>query len=180
MRRATFARALLAMAVLAIAEPAPPARGQAAPGATLPHAPDAARFINFAFSSAALQARASEVASGKDTRPEVKRFAQEMVAFRAGHVQRLQAFAQERGLKLPAVNVFEHQMILENLEPLESLELSRRYAEITIQALEQELRAYRSAVQASDPALKRFAEDQLPQLGQRLEAAKTAFGAVKP
>jgi cytochrome c-type protein NapC len=50
---------------------------------------------------------------------------------------------------------FEHRKVVENLEPLDYLALSRRYAEVRIQALEQEIRGYDAAEQASDESTNR-------------------------
>src|SRR5919107_1628665 len=98
---------------------------------------DPGRFLAFAYSSAVLQERASALAASRDTRPEVKEFAGEMARFRGQQLVRLRAVAQERSLTLPAVEEFEHRVVLENLEPLDYLELSRRYTEVQGQALAQ-------------------------------------------
>ena len=141
---------------------------------------DPAKFIAFAYSSAELQNRASALAASKDTRPEVQDFARAMVAFSAQQKARLQAFAQERGLKLPGEQEFEHKVVLENLEPLDHLALTRRYAEVEVQALEQQIRGYEAASQGSDTDLKQFAAEQLPELRQHLAAARRMHDAVKP
>ena len=147
---------------------------------TTPSPVNPREFITFAFSSASLQARASELAASRDTRPEVKTFAQGMVAFRREQGPRLQAAAQEQNIQIPGAKEFEHQVIFENLEPLDYLALSRRYAEIQIQALEQELRAYGAAAQDADPRLKALAEATLPSLQQHLEGARRMREAVGP
>ena len=183
MRRAgTRGRALLGLVLLALPGPTSiaVAQGLAPSAATQPSPADPARFLDFAHSSNLLQARAAELAAAKGTRPEVKSFAQGMIAFRAEHLQRLQSLAQGQGRTFPVVKEFEHQVVLENLEPLDYLALSRRYAEVAVQALEQELRAYRSAASSADPALKGFADEGLPQLEQRLDAAKKVLEAVRP
>lgn len=179
MRRTSFV--IFVGAVLALAEPLPhaTAQGTASGGPAQAQPLDPARFLEFAHSTAVLQSRIAEIAARKDTRPEVKAFAQDMAAFRSGQLQRLQTLAQERGLKLPAVKEFEHQVVLENLEPLDFLALSRRYAEVQLQALEQEVQAYRAAAQSSDPTLKALA-DEMPQLEQRLEAARKLRESVGP
>ena len=110
----------------------------------------------------------------------MRRFAQTAVEFRTEHLRRLEALARDYGLTLPAVMEFEHQVILENLEPLDFLALSRRYAEVQVQALEQELQIYRAAMQAPDEALSSFARQTLPQLEQQLEGARKALAAVQP
>ena len=141
---------------------------------------DPGRFLGFARSSAVLQERASRLAASKDTRPEVREFAREMVWFRGQQAERLRAVAQERSVGLPTEEEFEHRVVLENLEPLEYLALSRRYAEVQVQALEQEIRGYEAAARGANEAVKRLCAEMLPQLRQRLEAAHRRHDAVKP
>lgn len=140
---------------------------------------DAGRFLGFAYSSAVLQERASTLAATRDTRPEVKAFAGDMARFRGTQLDRLRAVAQERGLQPPAKEAFEHRVVLENLEPLDYLALSRRYAEVQVQALEQEIQSYETAEHGADEGMKRFAGEILPQLQQRLGAARRMLQAVR-
>jgi predicted outer membrane protein len=141
---------------------------------------DSGRFVAFAYSSAVLQERASALAVSRDTRPEVKEFAAAMAQFRGQQLARLRAVAQERGLALPAEEKFEHRVVLENLEPLDYLELSRRYAEVQVQALAQEIRGYEAAEQGADEGMKRLSVEMLSQLRQRLEAARRMHDSVEP
>ena len=132
----------------AVAQPAP------APAAK-PLDPTA--FLRLAHSSAVLQARAAQLAASRETRPEARAFAQKMVEFRREQIARLEAAARDHQLAVPSVQEFEHQVILENLEPLDFLALSRRYAEIQVQALEQEVRGFASAESSPDEWLKNLA-----------------------
>jgi len=142
---------------------------------------DPGRFLSFAHSSAVLQERASKLAASKDTRPEVQEFAREMARFREQQVERLRAVARERGLPLRGPEEeLEHRAVLENLEPLDYLALSRRYAEVEVQALEQEVRGYEAASQRTDEATERLAAEMLPELRRRLGAARRMHDAVKP
>jgi len=140
---------------------------------------DASRFLFLAHSSNAMQARASELVTSRDTRPETRSFAQAMLEFRGALGSKLEGLARERNLQLPTVLEFEHQTILENLEPLDALELSRRYAEVEAQALEQELQIYRS-IPASDESLRAFAGDIAPRLQQLFEEAKRTRQTLEP
>src|SRR5215212_9315079 len=72
-------------------------------------APGPKQILSLAFSSAMLQARAAQIAAERETRPEVRSFAQAAVEFRTEHLSRLEALARERGLTLPAVMEFEHR-----------------------------------------------------------------------
>jgi len=123
--------------------------------------------------------RASELVAARDTRPEARSFAQGMLELRRALAPKLEGLARERGLTLPTVLEFEHQAIIENLEPLDSLELSRRCAEVEVQALEQELGIYR-AVPASDEAIRVLANDTVPKLEERLDEAQRARQSLGP
>src|SRR3954469_5281354 len=115
----------------------------------------------------------------RDTRPEARALATAMLEFRRALGAKLDGLARERNLTLPTALEFEHQTILENLEPLDALELSRRYAEVETQALEQELLIYRAAP-ASDESLRAFASDTAPRLEQLLDEARRTRQAIGP
>jgi putative membrane protein len=183
-RAAAFAVAALVVLLGGVAAPGPGAKAQGerpggAAGEARPVAP--AEFLRFALSSAAMQARAASLAASRDTRPEVKGFAQEMARFREAQTERLRAFAQARGIAVPeGAAEFGHRVVLQNLEPLDYLALSRRYAEVQVQALEQEVRGYEAAAASPDDALKELAGAMLPQLRQWLDGARKAYDAVRP
>jgi putative membrane protein len=185
--RRAGARAAAALALLlggAVASvPGAMAQGEGPGGgateAARPVAPT--EFLGFALSSAAMQGRAASLAASRDTRPEVKGFAQEMVRFREAQAERLRAFAQAHGIAVPeGAAEFGHRVVLQNLEPLDYLALSRRFAEVQVQALEQEVRGYEAAAASPDDALKGLAEAMLPQLRQWLDGARKAYDAVRP
>jgi predicted outer membrane protein len=137
-------------------------------------------FLRLAYSSASLQEQAAQLAASRETRPEVKQFAVAAAEFRAGLLQRIEAFAGGRGMPPPSARTFEHQVLLENLEPLDHLELSRRYAEMEVEALEQELGIYRAASRSPQRDVMAFAEEVLPELQRQRSAAQQMFDAVRP
>jgi putative membrane protein len=71
-------------------------------------------------------------------------------------------------------------VILENLQPLDSLELSRRYAEVQVQALEQELQNYAAAESSLDEWVRTFARDTRPRLQELLDEARRLRQAIAP
>ncbi|WP_222182905.1 DUF4142 domain-containing protein [Geminicoccus harenae] len=173
---------LLLGATLALLAPQLPPAPALAQEAAAPAAEpiDRGEFLVFAHSSAVLQEQASTLAASKDTRPEVKEFAQAMAAFRLEQIARLQEVARAENVTLPEGKQFGHRVVLENLEPLDFLALSRRYAEIQVQALEQEILGYQAAERSQDEVLTRLAAETLPQLRDRLEAARAMMQAVEP
>jgi len=149
-----------------------------APGQTRPIQPE--EFLRLAYSSATLQGQAAKLAASRETRPEVKSFAASAADFRLGLLQRIEAFAKERSLPLPSVKEFEHQVVIENLEPLDYLALSRRYAEIQVQAIGQEIGIYQAASRSPSAEIKTFAEQVLPELQRQQEGAQKMYEAVRP
>jgi predicted outer membrane protein len=145
-----------------------------------PQTGNAETFLRLAHSFAVLQARAAEFAASRDTRPEVRSFARRMVEFRREQITRLLATARERTIAVSPIPEFEHRIVLENLEPLDFLALSRRYAEIQVQALEHELQGYTSGEAGSDEGIKALAHDTRPHLQRLLEEARQVRQAVGP
>jgi putative membrane protein len=179
-RRILMAASVL-VTVLPEAIPVVRAQGQGASAPTTQTRPiEPHEFVRLAYSSASLQAQAARLAAGRDTRPEVKDYAASAADFRASLLQRLEAFARERSIPFPAMKEFEHQVIIENLEPLDYLALSRRYAEIQVQALDQELGIYQAASRSDTPEIKAFAEQVLPELRRQQEGATKMFESVRP
>ncbi|CAH2601807.1 conserved exported protein of unknown function [Rhodovastum atsumiense] len=174
---ASLQRRPLLAAALALSAAAP---GIAMPAEVPPRPLDPGRFLVFACSSAHFQQRAATLAATRDVRPEVKQFAQGMADFRRPQLEQLRALAQQRGVRIGSEEEFEHKVVLENLEPLDYLALTRRYTEVQIQALEQEIRGYEEAAKGPDEGLKTLAAGTLPQLHPRLDAARRLQEAVKP
>jgi predicted outer membrane protein len=170
-RRATLlaAGASLGLTLLAAAQQA----------ATAPF--DSRRFVAFAVSSAEFQRRAASVASLRDTRPEVKAFAAGMTRFREEQLERLRAASDSTGIPVPPPGLEpEHRVVLENLEPLDYLALSRRYMEVQLQALEQEARGYEIAVREGQGATRNLAEETLPEIRRWRDEARRVLAAVSP
>jgi predicted outer membrane protein len=163
------------------AAPAAWAQGQGtsgAPAQTRPIEPQ--EFLRLAYSSATLQDQAAKLAAGRETRPEVKSYASGAAEFRSGLLKRIEGFAKERSLPLPTAKEFEHQVIIENLEPLDYLALSRRYAEIQVQAIGQEIGIYQAAARSPSAEIKAFAEQVLPDLQRQQEGAQRMYEVVRP
>jgi putative membrane protein len=127
-----------------------------------------------------LQERAASLAASRDIRPELRSFAEEMARYRRGQIEGLRAFARERGVEASEELAFEHRVIWENLAPLDFLALTRRYAEVQLQALEQEISGYEQAEQSGDAGLAALAAETLPDLRRLAEGARRAQEAVRP
>jgi putative membrane protein len=138
----------------------------------------AGEFLKSAHSSALLQLKAAEIPAGRDVRPEAKQFAQEMIAFRQKHLPAIEALAAQNKITLPKDLAFEQQVLIDNLGPLDFLALSRRYAELQLQALEQEVNAYEAV--SGNAALASLTGEYTPLLRQQLDRARGVAKAVGP
>ena len=138
-----------------------------------------AQFLTGALSVATLQARASEMILTRDATPEVKGFAENVLSFRRNHIAQIESLANERGVKVASEPTFEQRVILQNLEPLNFLALSRRYAEMQVEGLEFELLTYEKTAAVADAALKGFAAEWQPQLAQQLGDARKMLDASR-
>jgi putative membrane protein len=136
--------------------------------------------LAFLASSATLQEKASSLAASRDTRPEVKAFASGEARAATESLERLRSFARGRGIGLPGEMDAEHKAIWDNLEPLDLLALSRRYAEVEVQALERDTEMYEDASKSPDADVRALAADMLPQARRRLDEARRVHEAVKP
>ncbi|MCW8084252.1 DUF4142 domain-containing protein [Sabulicella glaciei] len=128
---------------------------------------------------AELQLRASRLAASRETREEVRAFATEMARWREAQLPRLQSFLEGRGIR--DLQMLEDQeTVWEGLQRLDFLALSRRYAEVQVQALELEIPGYERAVNHPEPAISALANEMLPDLRRLLDGAKRMLEAVGP
>jgi putative membrane protein len=153
---------------------------QAQPTQASRKAPGLESFLRLAHGSAVFQAQAAELAATRDTRPEVRAFAGRMVEFRREQIASLLSAARERTLTISPAPAFEHKVILENLQALDSLELSRRYSEVQVQALELEMQAYALAENSLDAGVTAVARDTKARLQGLLDEARQVRQAVGP
>jgi putative membrane protein len=171
-----LARALCCLSILLFLVAPAPAYAQA-PGAAA-GGQAVSEFLKSAYSSALLQLKAAEITAGRDVRPEAKQFAQEMIPFRQNQLQRIETLAGPNQAVLPKSLAFEQQILIDNLRPLDFLALSRRYAELQVQALEQEANAYEAA--SGNAAAAPLTGEYIALLRQQLDRARGVKNAVGP
>jgi putative membrane protein len=177
-RRQLFqALAVLGWAVMPLPAHAQPAPADPSQRAIQPLS--AETFVRLAHSSAVIQSRAAELAATREAQPEAQAFAQRMVEFRKDQIPRLEAAARDNTVAIPTMPMVEHRLILENLEPLNYLALTRRYAEFQLQALQQEMQIYESAL-GGDSWVGNFALETSPALARLLEEARAMREKVGP
>ena len=144
-------------------------------------AQDAAqRFVEAAYATAVFQARISAIASSKDTRPGIKALAERVRDFRAAQVPELARLAKASGIEVHDTLDLELRSIVENIEPLDYLALSRRYVETQTQALDKEIAAYEDAVRSGPPLVRDYAKSALETLRDLGKASREERAAVGP
>ena len=151
-------------------------RGEAQTGS----ASAVAEALRYLASSATLQNKMSSLVASRDTRPEVKAFASREAQASADHLEQLRTFARARALQPPEGMDAEHRAMWDNIEPLDYLALTRRYAEVEQQALERDVQMYEEAAKSSDANVQALATKMLPGLRDRLVQARSVHDAVKP
>lgn len=137
------------------------------------------RFLAFATSAATLALEASRLVETRDTRPEIREAAGRVAAERRAQLEGLRKAAGEAGIALTGLQ-FEHQVAFENLQPLDNLGFSRRYAELMRQLVEQEREAYAAAAASGDPRLAALGRESAPLLDRLDAVIGPAHETVKP
>ncbi len=140
----------------------------------------AGRFIEAAYSSALFQARISRIAAAKDPRPGIKALAERVRDFRAAQLPELARLAGTAGIGVRDTLDLELRSIVENIEPLDYLALSRRYAEVEVQALGREIAAYEEAARSDMQPVRDYVASTLGRLRDLDAAARAELSAVAP
>ncbi|SOR32471.1 conserved exported protein of unknown function [Methylorubrum extorquens] len=140
----------------------------------------ASRFIESAYASAVFQARISRITAAKDPRPGIKALAERVHDFRAAQLPELARIAEAIGVGVRDMLDLELRSIVENIEPLDYLALSRRYAEVEVQALSREIVAYENAARSEVQEIRDYAAATLGKLRDLNKAAQTELAAVMP
>lgn len=137
------------------------------------------RFLAFATSAATLALVASELVEMREARPEIRDAAGRIAAERRAQLDRLRKIAGEAAVAEAGLQ-FEHKIALENLQPLDYLALSRRYAELMRQVVDQEREAYAAAAASADPRLAELGREAVPILDRLDAVIAPAHDSVRP
>ncbi|MHB2210738.1 DUF4142 domain-containing protein [Methylobacterium sp. CM6257] len=150
-------------------------------GVSRPHADEvASRFIEAAYASALFQAQISRITAAKDPRPGIKALAERVRDFRASQVPELARLAGTTGVTVRDTLDLELRSIVENIEPLDYLALSRRYAEVETQALGREIAVYENAARSEAQQIRDYAAATLSTIRELNKAAQTELAAIAP
>jgi putative membrane protein len=139
-----------------------------------------AAFIESGYSPAQFQSRISRVVAQKEVRPEAKALASAVLAYRERQIPAIAELAKTVGIGVRNTLDRESLAIAENLTPLDGLELSRRYLEVEIQALEKEAELYQEVARSGSESVRAFAQREVSTVKQMADTARSAYNAAKP
>lgn len=134
---------------------------------------NAQAFVNKAAVSDIFEIESSELALNRAKDPQVKDFAQMMIADHGKSSQMLQQIASAQGLNVPTSLDEEHQAKLQTLEQAGD-EIDAQYVQMQVDGHENAVAMFENyASTGEDPKLQQFAQDTLPILKQHLEKIQT-------
>ena len=133
-----------------------------------------AAFLRQAAQHGLAEVAASKMALVKSRSPQVKSFADAVLADHARLHEQLQALAAEASVELPAGLTLRQKLELRVLRDGSDEKFDQRFTDaFGVKAYERTLRLFAAAAtDAKDPDVQAFAEQALPWLRERLEAAK--------
>jgi putative membrane protein len=132
------------------------------------------------FATEAAQGGMAEVQLGqlavqKASSPQVKEFAQRMVTDHGQANQELMQIAKQQGVVLPTQVDSKHRNDMDTLRGLNGPQFDAAYMRHMLQDHQKDISDFQKQAQSgSDPALKAFAQKQLPILQQHMQMAQAA------
>jgi putative membrane protein len=117
----------------------------------------------------------AQVAQQNAASPQVKQFAQRMIADHTQANQELQQLAQTQNMTLPREPDSKEQATQKRLSAMKGSAFDTAYARHEVEDHKQDIAEFqREAQSGQDPALKAFAQKTLPTLRQHLQMAEAA------
>ena len=165
---------LLATLAPAMAQQPSPLPGDAASAASSSLSREDREFLRNAAESGLAELQAAQLVLQAATSPEVQRFAQQMVQEHTASNARLAAIAARKGGELPAAPGLVEQGRIRLLQASTGPELEQSYVDgLGVRAHQGTVALFQQHVErGQDPDLRRFAQEQLPQLRQDLQVAQ--------
>lgn len=145
------------------------------------HARSDAAFLKQAAQNGAAEIEASKLAQSKAQRPEVKAFADAMVADHTKVDQELKQLAASKKVELPNGPSVKQKAELKMIDAGDDAKFDDRYAKaFGVKAHEQTIKLFEeAAANATDGDVKAFAQKTLPALQHHLQMAKGIAPAAK-
>jgi putative membrane protein len=148
------------------------------PGAKLPHAD--AGFLEQAAQNGHAEIEGSKLALIRATRPEVKAFAEAMVAEHTQSGEELKALAASKGVTVPDSSSIAQKAKLKLLSARHGTSFDKHYADtLGVQAHQDTIKLFQKAAdEAKDPDVKAFAIKTLPVLQHHLAMSRDLYALV--
>jgi putative membrane protein len=177
----TFCTFLGCWAVLAHQENTPttqPAqRQQGARRANAPYADE--KFVREAAEGSMAEVKLGQLAEEKGQSQEVKKFAKRMVEDHTKATDELKQIAGQEGFNLPTDVSRQDAEKYERLAKLSGPEFDKAYAQEMVKDHQKDVSEFKRATSAAQkPALKQFAQRELPTLESHLQEAKQMMAQV--
>jgi putative membrane protein len=166
--------------------PGPATGGASAPGTTSSPGARAGKgelaradrdFVTDAAMAGMAEVESSRLAVRKATSPAVRQFAQRMVDDHGSANAELTAFAQSRGMTLPAEVDRSHRKAIDGLDKRSGEDFDRAYMRMQVADHEKSVSRFeKQAKGGKDPELRQWAESKLPALREHLQRARSDDG----
>lgn len=138
------------------------------------------RFIEDAMAGGQAEVQLGQLAMQRSTNPQVKAFAERMVADHQRAGEELRTLAQAHNVALSADAQRDHQKHAERLTRADRGDFDRAYMDMMVKDHDDTVGKFRKASKsADDPQIKAFATRQLPTLEEHLKMARSLRDTVK-
>jgi putative membrane protein len=135
-------------------------------------------FVQKAAAGGMAEVSMGQLAQQNATSPQIKQFAEKIVADHTQGNQELQQIAQQENLTLPTAPNSKDQAAQKRLSAMKGPAFDTAFAKYEVQDHRQDIAEFqREARSGQDPALKAFAQKTLPVLRQHLQMAEAAASA---
>lgn len=131
-------------------------------------------FLKEAAAGGLAEVELGQLAAEKASNPEVKKFAERMVADHGKANDQLKEIAARKGIDLPTEPSAEHKATKERLSNLSGDEFDKAYMADMLSDHKKDVAAFRKeSTEGKDPAVKEFATKTLPTLEDHLKEAES-------
>jgi putative membrane protein len=130
-------------------------------------------FAMKAASGGMAEVQTGQLADQRSTSPQIKQFAQRMIADHTAANNELMQIAKQGNITLPSQPTGKHATEEQKLRSLNGTDFDQAYAEGQLRDHQEDVQLFRTeAASGQDPALKAFAQKTLPILEQHLQMAQ--------
>jgi putative membrane protein len=134
-------------------------------------------FVERAASGGMAEVQAAQLAQQRSNSPQVKQFANRMIADHTQANSELQQIAQDQNITLPEKPSARDASEYNRLSGLNGTAFDQAYAQAEVTDHQQDIALFRKEAQTGqDPTLKSFAQKTLPVLQQHLQLAQSLSG----